>query len=186
MTLRARGRTASEPYTEPGGPTRARRCTRCAEWKALSEFAPKYRLLRRPHSYCRDCQSAYHREWYARNSERVRERVALNRRLAEKADRLSGFLTSRRLRWEYLLQHPCVDCGESDPVVLEFDHLREKRAKIAGLMRVHAPWSEIQAEIQKCQVRCANCHRRRTARVLRYYRELTERRGQIADRGDTA
>jgi hypothetical protein len=71
-----------------------------------------------------------------------------------------------------LLAHPCVDCGESDPLVLEFDHREDKRAQIVDLMRNHAQWSDVLKEIEKCDVRCANCHRRRTAKVRGHYREL--------------
>jgi L-lysine 2,3-aminomutase len=62
---------------------------------------------------------------------------------------------------QYLLEHPCVDCGNDDPVVLEFDHLRDKTYDISRLMSGW-PWSTILAEIEKCEVVCANCHRRRT------------------------
>jgi hypothetical protein len=64
----------------------------------------------------------------------------------------------------YLVGHPCVDCGESDPVVLEFDHVRgTKVAAISSFVRNMASMNRILAEIAKCDVRCANCHRRRTA-----------------------
>ena len=70
-----------------------------------------------------------------------------------------------RMVWlvQYLREHPCVDCGETDPVVLEFDHLREKLFGI-GQMLADRPWRDVLAEIEKCEVVCCNCHRRRTAR----------------------
>lgn len=64
---------------------------------------------------------------------------------------------------EYLSTHPCVDCGEKDVIVLEFDHVRgEKSSDISRA--VNAGWSleRIKQEIEKCEVRCANCHRRIT------------------------
>ena len=63
----------------------------------------------------------------------------------------------------YLRENPCADCGETDPVVLEFDHLRDKRFSISeGLQGRN--WQSVLDEIAKCEVVCANCHRRRTAR----------------------
>jgi len=73
---------------------------------------------------------------------------------------------ARTVLAEYLSDHPCVDCGESDPVVLEFDH-RDVAAKsfmIADAVRNGTSVATIMAEVEKCDVRCANCHRRRTWR----------------------
>jgi L-lysine 2,3-aminomutase len=70
--------------------------------------------------------------------------------------------TMQRHVIEYLREHPCVDCGETDPIVLEFDHLRDKIANVSAMALAKRPWRVILAEIEKCEVVCANCHRRRT------------------------
>ena len=69
---------------------------------------------------------------------------------------------NRRLIWEYLQYHSCVTCGETDPVVLGFDHLRDKAHDIGWLVPASCA-TKILAEIAKCRVLCANCHRRHTA-----------------------
>ena len=63
----------------------------------------------------------------------------------------------------FLAKHPCVDCGEHDPSVLDFDHVGEKRELVSALVARAAHWPRIEAEIAQCEVRCCNCHRRATA-----------------------
>ena len=68
-------------------------------------------------------------------------------------------------------EHPCVDCGEADPVVLTFDHVRgEKVANVADLIWSKHSLAAVQAEVAKCDVRCANCHTRRTAAVAGWWK----------------
>ena len=79
---------------------------------------------------------------------------------------------------EYLLEHPCVDCGIANPLVLTFDHVRgEKRGDVARLINSSLSWNTILAEIEKCVVRCFNCHMIKTAKEkdwnrVRYLEEL--------------
>ncbi len=72
--------------------------------------------------------------------------------------------TSRQYVYRYLLSNPCVDCGNTDPDVLEFDHVRgQKIATITKMITNRNGLERIIAEIAKCDVRCANCHRKRHA-----------------------
>ncbi len=76
---------------------------------------------------------------------------------------------------EYLREHPCVDCGESDLVVLDFDHLpgADKHFDVARAVTGSTrAWGTIKAEIDKCEVVCANCHRRRTAKRASHRKHL--------------
>lgn len=131
-----------------------RRCARCKEMKNEDEFAGPYPSRPRKDSYCRPCRSEYHREHYLANRSDVINRSG-SRKKEERRRRVAAIL-------DYLRAHPCVDCGESDPVVLEFDHLGDKSFTVADGMKDKS-WAAVLEEIEKCEVVCVNCHRRRTA-----------------------
>lgn len=60
-------------------------------------------------------------------------------------------------------QHPCIDCGETNPIILEFDHVTgDKQFNISNVAREGYGMKRLKDEIAKCEVRCANCHRKKT------------------------
>lgn len=140
-----------------------RACGRCKKRKPVEEFAWRRKARGQRDNYCRPCRAAYKREHYARNRQRYIECAGhrTNRIVAER----TGYLLS------FFRENPCVDCGECDPLVLEFDHLAEKRFGIGKGIR-DRPWKDVLAEIAKCEVVCANCHRRRTNRRGGFIRTL--------------
>jgi hypothetical protein len=146
-----------------------RTCTRCRRTLEEADFNFKNRASGRLHSHCKSCSRALVRDHYSRNTEYyVTKAVARNRtRRRALLDRLVTYLQS----------HPCVDCGEDDPVVLDFDHVdpAKKEFDIASMIKDAWGWRRIEAEIAKCAVRCANCHRRRTARQFGWYRLVSAR-----------
>ena len=133
-------------------------CTTCRRKRDLQEFAVKRKIPELRSTKCRKCQRKYAQEHYRKNKEAYKKRAIGHN--AKQTQVLRKFL------WEYLLEHECVDCGESDPVVLEFDHVRgKKKYNVAELTNGKAyAISTVKAEIAKCEVRCANCHVRRTAK----------------------
>ena len=56
----------------------------------------------------------------------------------------------------------CVDCGEKNHIVLDFDHIRDKKYNVSRMIHDGFSWKAILREIEKCEVVCANCHRIRT------------------------
>ncbi len=129
-------------------------CGRCGEVKPLKAFAWRRRAKGQRDNYCRPCRSAYGREHYLANRTRyIRE---AKRRKQAQLDQRFRFLR------DFFKEHPCSDCGERDPCVLEFDHLGDKSFMVSQGVR-DRNWQSVLDEIAKCEVVCANCHRRRTA-----------------------
>lgn len=136
-------------------------CASCGVSRSISEFALRSHRASLDNR-CRACRAAYQKEHYERNRNVY---VARSRRRRVRIRR-------ERFLWllDHLAAHPCVDCGESDPRVLEFDHLSDKSFSI-GTWFSQRNWDALLREIQKCDVVCANCHSRRTSerrRTLRY------------------
>ena len=139
----------------------------------MDEFAWRRRRRAQRDTFCRSCRSAYGKEHYAANKQRyIDQAQAIKRRLA---------LERTQYLLDYFSLYPCVDCGERDPVVLEFDHLRDKRFTIGSALRSRS-WQSILAEIQKCDVVCANCHRRRTFGRMGSVRAVLAR--ELVEAGD--
>ena len=133
-----------------------KRCAMCQEIKCVTAFNKNGR---RYSSYCTRCQRRCCRAHYRRNKSLHNGR----RYERTKASRYSAQLFVKR----YLSTKQCVDCGESDVVVLELDHVRgAKLGEISRMIATNRNLEVIRQELQKCEVRCANCHRRKTARQL--------------------
>ena len=75
----------------------------------------------------------------------------------------------KRKMMDFYLTNPCVDCGETDPRVLDFDHLNNKKHNISTLISKEYSWDSILEEAAKCEIRCANCHRKKTAVEQNHY-----------------
>ena len=130
-------------------------CNVCKEQKPLDEFQKRSSNKDGKTGMCKVCKRNYDNEHYKANRDNRKEYIRANRAMAKD-------ITSRYIL-EYLLKNPCVDCGEADPVVLEFDHVRGiKRDSVSVLKR--SSLKAVKEEIKKCEVRCANCHRRKTAK----------------------
>ena len=132
-----------------------RTCTKCGDEQPITEFTFKDIRRGRRHSQCRTCTREQvrlhyqaHQHYYVRKAIRRKAKV-----IAEQREWIS----------DYLAHHRCVDCGEADIRCLDFDHVRGKRCCDVSKMLGNYGWEAIQREISKCEVRCANCHRKRTA-----------------------
>lgn len=127
-------------------------CTTCKRPQPRTEFNNSTRAKDGLQPRCRSCDRA----WYVRNAEEHKRNVR------RRNDRVRGEWKERMA--SYLAVHPCVDCHEPDVRVLEFDHLdpRTKAGTVGRFVASSLPWHRIQAEIDKCVVRCSNCHRIRT------------------------
>ena len=121
-------------------------CQKCLIEKSDKEFHKTKLNKSGLYSYCRSC------ELKRTNERRYENKVKI---------------------FNYLKEHPCIDCGNSNPLVLEFDHRQKKESRKHSLNEMvnnRVSWKRVFEEIQKCDVRCANCHRIKTAHEQSNYK----------------
>lgn len=125
-----------------------KRCGRCGRTKPLAEF---HRWSDGHQPWCKACKSEYAAEYYVRNRAR---RVGYNRRQREKTVAFYRELKKGQ---------PCADCGRIfHPSAMQWDH-RPDSVKVDDVSRMYGlSRDKVLAEIEKCDLVCANCHAVRT------------------------
>lgn len=143
-----------------------KKCTKCLEVKILDNYVFKNKAKGTLKSTCKQCDRELRQQYYIDNKSRIIDKVTENNKTIK--------LRNQQFVWDYYKNNPCIDCGETNPIVLEFDHRdgTEKLDNIADI--VDRSWStkRLQEEISKCDVRCANCHRIRTAKQQNWYKNI--------------
>jgi hypothetical protein len=145
-----------------------RLCRGCGVVRSSEEFAFKNSRTGQLHSRCKECGRRNSRDHYRANQAAYLERNRRNTPLYRSRNAAAVL--------DYLLLHPCIRCGESDPVVLEFNHRdpRTKAGNIADLIGLGCSTNRLFDEITKCEVMCANCHQHFTSTERRKHYRRTE------------
>lgn len=132
-------------------------CRKCRAEKPDEEFSwrQKNRGVRQPE--CVLCTRARAQDHYNRNRQRYLEKALVE---GEKRRALLKTLKQR-----------CVDCGNTNFVVLEFHHL-DPTAKEGSIATMAI--SRIVEEAKKCVVLCANCHR------IRHWQERQKKKANAS------
>lgn len=98
----------------------------------------------------------YRRDWYKRNSDRSIQKVKDRRK--------------KLVAWwrSYKRTLSCCQCGESEPVCLDFHHLDPSSKELCLSKMVTKGWSikRTMREAEKCIVLCSNCHKKLHAGLI--------------------
>jgi hypothetical protein len=134
-------------------------CSKCKLNFNIDNFNVKKRIkdkiIYQP--YCKLCNKVYQKEHYINNKKSY---ISRNKNFKKaNQDNMINFLQDKS----------CLDCGNKDSRVLEFDHLSDKSKNISETLN-NWSWERILTEIAKCDIVCCNCHRLRTLKRSGSYR----------------
>ena len=124
-------------------------CCVCKEEKPVTDFRRDRSRLDGYQSSCKVCARSF-------QSKRYQEKYAVSRRDRDAALRAENGEKIRIIKQ----QRGCICCGESDVVCLDFHHTTSDDKEFGISSNTHRTWKYIEAEIDKCVVICANCHRK--------------------------
>lgn len=127
-----------------------KRCCTCKEIKDIEEFSCKNKKKGIRNSKCKSCHRKYVREHYANNKEMYTERNKRNTKIIKE--------------WfeDFKSTLSCVRCGEDHPATFDFHHRNpnDKELEIGNAVANRWTIPRIMKEIEKCDILCANCHRK--------------------------
>ena len=115
-------------------------------------------------SLCKNCKSDYNKKHYIKDKSKYINRAEQRNKIVK--DNIKEKILT------YLKDKKCARCPESDVIVLDFHHRepKEKAFEIATGVKMMYKWEIIEQEISKCEMLCANCHRRLHAKENNSYK----------------
>lgn len=139
-------------------------CNICKIEKPLSEFNKNKTKKDGYQTMCKGCSQARSRKYYKDNQKKHVVEITKRKKKV--------ILENRKLLFDFYSTHPCIDCGETDVYALQLDHLRDKDMAVSKC--VGRGWSKerLLKEIDKCVVRCASCHHKKTGKEQGWYKDL--------------
>ena len=138
-------------------------CSKCGLEKEENSFAFKNKAKGTRAGWCKECQKSYVRKHYSDNKKSYIKRA--------RSSKPEQILKARKFVSDYLKDKECLDCGEKDQIVLQFDHVRgEKEDSISRMVNGGKSIARIESEIEKCDIRCSNCHLKRHAKEYESFR----------------
>jgi len=139
-------------------------CSKCKIVKNINEFNFKSKKNEVRQAQCKKCTRLLIKNHYNKNKDYYLLKARSRNKILR--DDVNSFLI------EHLSKNACVDCGESDIIVLEFDYtgIKPKFKSVSQLVRSRVHLDVIKEEIKKCEVRCANCHKRKTAQTFNWFK----------------
>lgn len=130
-------------------------CNKCKKQQPLENFPYKNKAEGIRQGWCRSCKSIHGRARYAKRKDIIIQQKKMYKRKCRAENEIKLY--------NYLIKHPCVDCGSSDPRAMQFDHVRDNKIFNIAERSFSYPWPTILKEIAKCETRCASCHQIKTA-----------------------
>lgn len=143
-------------------------CTRCNQPKSEDDFFFRNKQTGKLRQDCKECCRKF------RHSSEHYQKYKSEYRARTKARNERIFKENIKHLLEFFKIHPCLICGESNPIFLDFDHRdpTTKKGNISSWIRWQT-WSKIFDEISKCDVLCVKCHRLKTANQFGYWKIFT-------------
>lgn len=120
-------------------------CTVCGKEKDLSLFRKIRRKPDGTYYYKHICSSCAGKRYYYKHKKRM--------------DDYSKVRQDKLKEWINSLKTPCIICGETDPICIDWHHVNPNDKSFQVSYGNHSRDS-ILKEIQKCVCLCANCHRK--------------------------
>lgn len=139
-----------------------KKCYTCQTFKDANQFSKNKSKNDGLNTICKECSKNRSKKYYSDNTEHHK------RVIKKRKDENDDFVRFKIL--EFLKKNPCIICGETNLMVLDFDHLGNKTKNVCDFIQNNSSWEIVKKEIDKCQVLCSNCHRIKTHTDLKSYK----------------